>query len=557
MQRLSSDAVGTASGATDAAMLGLGAEEAAVAEAVAEDGDAGDAAAATAAAAALPPSKRHCNVQPCDGSDADAAGNGGATQQQQQPAATATDSAAATNTTAGAGAAATGPLRPGVTSSSNEPSPTMEVTLCGPSPHPDEELWKPSDAQRMAPGATRRPGPGEEGRSSITPLVAELPPGAGRPPRPHAARASTGSSAGGAGAGAADALAACGGVDGALASLASLAGSSALPAPPAAAAPGAAAEAATQGAASADEPMAADGAPAAPPPPPQEQQQAAQGAAAEQQQLCAVPSVASLAPSASQALPPALGALTLAPAASQQQPTPPGSSDASASTHQEPPAAVAPASTAPAAQPASSAGAPTSAAAQQQLLSQLQSTLGLIAKLLPGPGGQARPGSSGDGGGRVAPALPQAAPSAALVVGGAATAAVERGGAGVGAVGSLTNNSNPALRAVQGLAWLENLPDPFSPPVVKAPRARRPEVEGFKWPDEPGPLIPPVEHEDFYLPREWLVARPPRFELIKRCMWVSRPKPRRLANKDDDNVCMCKAPAPGARPAHGIHCRAW
>ncbi len=44
---------------------------------------------------------------------------------------------------------------------------------------------------------------------------------------------------------------------------------------------------------------------------------------------------------------------------------------------------------------------------------------------------------------------------------------------------------------------------------------------------QPEPLLPSRE-QAFALPRDWLIGRPPRYEPVKRSMWLSRNKPKRL-----------------------------
>ncbi|GIL75955.1 hypothetical protein Vretifemale_5643 [Volvox reticuliferus] len=68
---------------------------------------------------------------------------------------------------------------------------------------------------------------------------------------------------------------------------------------------------------------------------------------------------------------------------------------------------------------------------------------------------------------------------------------------------------------------------------------------GFRWP-QLEPLLPPHD-QSFALPRDWLVTRPPRYEPVKRNVWLSRNKPKRLP-KDEINICACRPPpfaAPG------------
>ncbi|EFJ47578.1 histone H3 Lys 36 methyltransferase/ASH1 [Volvox carteri f. nagariensis] len=69
--------------------------------------------------------------------------------------------------------------------------------------------------------------------------------------------------------------------------------------------------------------------------------------------------------------------------------------------------------------------------------------------------------------------------------------------------------------------------------------------EVFRWP-QPEPLLP-AQDQSFALPRDWLVTRPPRYEPIRRNVWLSRNKPKRLP-KDEINICACRPPpfaAPG------------
>lgn len=51
------------------------------------------------------------------------------------------------------------------------------------------------------------------------------------------------------------------------------------------------------------------------------------------------------------------------------------------------------------------------------------------------------------------------------------------------------------------------------------------------------PLLPP-NPEIFQLPKGWLMNRPPRYEPLKRNVWVSKPRPKRQP-KDEISVCMC------------------
>ncbi|GLI65472.1 hypothetical protein VaNZ11_009009 [Volvox africanus] len=67
----------------------------------------------------------------------------------------------------------------------------------------------------------------------------------------------------------------------------------------------------------------------------------------------------------------------------------------------------------------------------------------------------------------------------------------------------------------------------------------------YRWP-QPEPLLP-SQDQSFALPRDWLVTRPPRYEPVKRNVWFSRNKPKRLP-KDEINICACHPPpfaAPG------------
>jgi len=74
-------------------------------------------------------------------------------------------------------------------------------------------------------------------------------------------------------------------------------------------------------------------------------------------------------------------------------------------------------------------------------------------------------------------------------------------------------------------------------PEVIVPRAPLHSCQGFVWPEEE-PLLP-EEPEPFLLPKVWLLARPPRYEHIKRNVWVSRMRPKRITSKDVSR-CTCR-----------------
>lgn len=89
---------------------------------------------------------------------------------------------------------------------------------------------------------------------------------------------------------------------------------------------------------------------------------------------------------------------------------------------------------------------------------------------------------------------------------------------------------------------------PAQPQPYRVPRRRRTEVSGFQWPREEPAL--PAGHDHFYLPRDWLMARPPKYEPIKRNVWVSASRPKRH-RKDEVHVCQCKPPSqPVAGTSH-------
>jgi hypothetical protein len=58
---------------------------------------------------------------------------------------------------------------------------------------------------------------------------------------------------------------------------------------------------------------------------------------------------------------------------------------------------------------------------------------------------------------------------------------------------------------------------------------------------ESEPLLPATDAADagFVVPREILLNRAPRFEWLKRNVFVSRERPKRMA-KDDQQVCNCR-----------------
>uniref|UniRef100_A0A7S0S5E0 Histone-lysine N-methyltransferase n=1 Tax=Chlamydomonas leiostraca TaxID=1034604 RepID=A0A7S0S5E0_9CHLO len=80
-------------------------------------------------------------------------------------------------------------------------------------------------------------------------------------------------------------------------------------------------------------------------------------------------------------------------------------------------------------------------------------------------------------------------------------------------------------------------PLPTAQAAFVVPRMPRAEIAGFRWPEQ-DLLLPPVA-ESFSLPKAWLLARPPKFDELRRNQWVSQPKPKRLP-EDEVQHCMCR-----------------
>lgn len=78
---------------------------------------------------------------------------------------------------------------------------------------------------------------------------------------------------------------------------------------------------------------------------------------------------------------------------------------------------------------------------------------------------------------------------------------------------------------------------PTAQAAFVVPRAPRSECSGFKWPQQD--LLLPSGVEIFQLPKAWLLARPPKFETLRRNLWVSMPKPKRLP-ADEVSHCTCR-----------------
>ncbi|KAJ9527214.1 hypothetical protein QJQ45_025473 [Haematococcus lacustris] len=90
-------------------------------------------------------------------------------------------------------------------------------------------------------------------------------------------------------------------------------------------------------------------------------------------------------------------------------------------------------------------------------------------------------------------------------------------------------------------------PSTAVPAAYVVPRTTLAACSAFRWPAVE-PLLPAAP-QDFMLPKPWLIVRPPRYEHIRRNVWLSRPRPKRL-HKEEINVCMCRqAVATSTQPA--------